>query len=117
MLPPSFGYSEQRCCEHVCAINSRSRSIGSYGSSAFILEAFIHLLPGLPLMNLHGGQSVSHTGEAQPFLLEESAAVWRGGVELAEACLPSHCLQALLAKADPLISSDFQGKENRSADE
>ena len=51
----------------------------------FILEAFIHLLPGLPLMNLQGGRSFSHAGEAQPFLLEESAAAWRGGVELAEA--------------------------------
>lgn len=47
-------------------------------------------------MNLQGGRSFSHAGEAQPFLLEESAAAWRGGVELAEACLPSHCLQALL---------------------
>ena len=67
-------------------------------------------------MNLQGVRSFSHAGEAQPFLPEQSAAAWRGGVELAEARLPPHCLQALLAKADPLILSDFQGKKERSAD-
>ena len=45
----------------------------------FILEALIHLLPGLPLTHLQGGQE-PHTGEAQPFLPEASASAWRGEV-------------------------------------
>ena len=41
--------------------------------------------------------------------------MWAG--EVGEACPPSRFLQALLAKADTLISSNFQGEEERSFDE
>lgn len=39
-----------------------------------------------------------------------------GGMAPGEACPPARCLQALLAKADILISSNFQGKGERSFD-
>ena len=78
----------------------------------FILEALIHLLPGLPLTHLQGGREPRRSPASRRHRRQRGA----GRLELAEACLPSCCLQALLAKADPLISSDFQGKEERSSD-
>lgn len=62
-------------------------------------------------MNLQGGQV--HAGKSLAF---PPAGAGTGAVEGGEARPPARFLQVVLVKADILISSNFQGKGERSFD-
>lgn len=62
-------------------------------------------------MNLQ--ESQVHAGKS---LTSPPKGVSSVAVEVGEVCPPSRFLQALLTKADTSISSNLQGKEERSFD-